>query len=291
MNYICIDIGGTSIKYGVLDKNGVIFLEGKIPTRVTETENKILEDVKKLIEDILNEYPNYKIEGVCVSSAGVVDSNEGKIAFSGPTIPKYTGTEIKKEIEKKFNLRCEVENDVNCAGLGEYWMGAGKNSKSMVCLTVGTGIGGSVILDGKLWNGIGFTAGEIGYMNVNGKYIQDIASTKYLVELVEKQKKVSLNGVEIFELAKKGDKVCIDGIDEILENLSIGIVNIIYLLNPEIIVIGGGIAEQKEYLHQKIIDKVNEKLISDNFRKTKIELAQKGNNAGLLGALYYFLGK
>lgn len=67
--------------------------------------------------------------------------------------------------------------------------------------------------------------------------------------------------------------------------------NIIYLLNPEIIVIGGGIAEQKEYLHQKIIDKVNEKLISDNFRKTKIELAQKGNNAGLLGALYYFLGK
>ena len=166
--YICIDIGGTSIKYGVLDGTGEIFINGSITTKVTQTENFILLDLKKLIKDILEQYVTYDIKGICVSSAGVVNPEKGEIVYSGPTIPGYTGTKIKEEIEKEFGIRCEVENDVNCAGLGEYWKGAGKGSKSMVCMTIGTGIGGSVILDGKLLNGIGYTAGEIGYMDVNG---------------------------------------------------------------------------------------------------------------------------
>lgn len=296
MYYICIDVGGTSIKYGVLDKKGEIFLEGKIKTKITENDNSILEDIKNIVRDIKKEYPEHQISGVCVSTAGVVDSEQGKVIFAGPTIPNYTGTEIKKEVEKEFGLRCEAENDVNCAALGEYWLGAGKSRNSMVCVTIGTGIGGAVILDGKLLNGAGYTAGEIGYMNVNGKCIQDIASTRTLVNNVRERKKEKgvlgeLNGFEIFELAKKGDDICADAIDEILENLSVGLANIIYLLNPEVIVIGGGIAEQKEYLKERITAKVNEKLISDNFRKTKIEMASKGNNAGLCGALYHFLEK
>ena len=186
---------------------------------------------------------------------------------------------------------------MNCAGLGEYWRGAGKGSKSMVCLTIGTGIGGSVILDGKLLNGIGYTAGEIGYMDVNGSYIQNIASSKYLVEKVQKEKREkegitdAITGVDIFELAKKGDEICIAAINEIISNLSVGIRNIMYLLNPEVIVIGGGITAQKEYLEEKIRKEVNDGMISDMFRKTRIELAQQGNQAGLLCALYNFLNK
>ena len=297
MYYICIDIGGTSIKYGVLSEKGEIFIDGTVSTKVTEKENFILSDVKKLIRNILDEYGNYEIKGICVSTAGVVNPEKGEIAYAGPTIPKYTGTKIKEELEKEFSISCEVENDVNCAGLGEYWKGAGKGSKSMVCLTIGTGIGGSVILDGKLLNGIGYTAGEIGYMDVNGSYIQNIASSKYLVEKVQKEKEEkegitdAITGVDIFELAKKGDEICIAGINEIISNLAVGVRNIIYLLNPEVIVIGGGITAQKEYLEEKIRNEVNDGMISDMFRKTRIELAQQGNQAGLLGALYNFLNK
>ena len=297
MYYICIDIGGTSIKYGVLSEKGEIFIDGTVSTKVTEKENFILSDVKKLIRNILDEYRNYEIKGICVSTAGVVNPEKGEIAYAGPTIPKYTGTKIKEELEKEFSISCEVENDVNCAGLGEYWKGAGKGSKSMVCLTIGTGIGGSVILDGKLLNGIGYTAGEIGYMDVNGNYIQNIASSRYLVEKVQKEKVEregitdTITGVDIFELAKRGDEICIAGIDEIISNLAVGVRNIIYLLNPEVIVIGGGITAQKEYLEEKIRNEVNDGMISDMFRKTRIELAQQGNQAGLLGALYNFLNK
>ena len=297
MYYICIDIGGTSIKYGVLSDEGEIFIDGTVSTKVTEKENFILSDVKKLIRNILDEYRNYEIKGICVSTAGVVNPEKGEIAYAGPTIPKYTGTKIKEELEKEFSISCEVENDVNCAGLGEYWKGAGKGSKSMVCLTIGTGIGGSVILDGKLLNGIGYTAGEIGYMDVNGSYIQNIASSRYLVEKVQKEKVEkegitdAITGVDIFELAKKGDEICIAGINEIISNLAVGVRNIIYLLNPEVIVIGGGITAQKEYLEEKIRKEVNDGMISDMFRKTRIELAQQGNQAGLLGALYNFLNK
>ena len=297
MYYICIDIGGTSIKYGVLSDEGEIFIDGTVSTKVTEKENFILSDVKKLVRNILDEYRNYEIKGICVSTAGVVNPEKGEIAYAGPTIPKYTGTKIKEELEKEFSISCEVENDVNCAGLGEYWKGAGKGSKSMVCLTIGTGIGGSVILDGKLLNGIGYTAGEIGYMDVNGSYIQNIASSRYLVEKVQKEKVEkegitdAITGVDIFELAKKGDEICIAGINEIISNLAVGVRNIIYLLNPEVIVIGGGITAQKEYLEEKIRNEVNDGMISDMFRKTRIELAQQGNQAGLLGALYNFLNK
>ena len=297
MYYICIDIGGTSIKYGVLSEKGEIFIDGTVSTKVTEKENFILSDVKKLIRNILDEYGNYEIKGICVSTAGVVNPEKGQIAYAGPTIPKYTGTKIKEELEKEFSISCEVENDVNCAGLGEYWKGAGKGSKSMVCLTIGTGIGGSVILDGKLLNGIGYTAGEIGYMDVNGSYIQNIASSKYLVEKVQKEKEEkegitdAITGIDIFELAKKGDEICIAGINKIISNLAVGVRNIIYLLNPEVIVIGGGITAQKEYLEEKIRKEVNDGMISDMFRKTRIELAQQGNQAGILGALYNFLNK
>ena len=297
MYYICIDIGGTSIKYGVLSEKGEIFIDGTVSTKVTEKENFILSDVKKLIRNILDEYRNYEIKGICVSTAGVVNPEKGEIAYAGPTIPKYTGTKIKEELEKEFSISCEVENDVNCAGLGEYWRGAGQGSKSMVCLTIGTGIGGSVILDGKLLNGIGYTAGEIGYMDVNGNYIQNIASSKYLVEKVQKEKVEkegitdTITGVDIFELAKRGDEICIAGINEIISNLAVGVRNIIYLMNPEVIVIGGGITAQKEYLEEKIRKEVNDGMISDMFRKTRIELAQQRNQAGLLGALYNFLNK
>lgn len=304
MSYLCIDIGGTSIKYGLLEEeeNKIsIFEQDSIDTRVTLDKNYILEDIIELVEKFISKK---ELKGVCVSSAGIIDSNKGEVVFAGPTIPKYTGTKIKETIEKKFSVRCEVENDVNCAGLGEYWYGVGKGSSSMVCLTIGTGIGGSIILNGKLLNGYGFTAGEVGYTIVDNEHIQNIASTTSLIKRVYNRKNEigektvitgenidELNGYIIFEAAKKGDITCIEGIDYLVDKLSIVLQNIIYLLNPEIIVIGGGIAKQKEYLEEKIKNSVYSKLAGDIFKKTKISLAESANNAGMIGAFYHFKNK
>lgn len=209
-------------------------------------------------------------------------------------IPEYTGMEIKREVEKEFNIRCEVENDVNCAGLGETWLGAGKNAKSSVCLTVGTGIGGCVILDNKLIHGFSNSAGEIGYMNINGKSLQDLASTSSLVRKVAKIKNISqhdINGKIIFDMAKNNDKDCLNEIDNMVKSLAIGIANICYLINPEVLILGGGIMAQEEFLKPRIDKALKEILVPRIYENTKIEFAKRQNDAGMIGALYNFLSQ
>ena len=132
--YICIDIGGTAIKHSVIKENGEIITMSQIDTEASKGGLSILEKAKNIIRNYITEH---KVEGICVSTAGMVDPKEGKIVYASSLIPNYTGVEIKKELEKEFDIPCEVENDVNCAGLGEYWLGAAKDSHSCVCLTSG----------------------------------------------------------------------------------------------------------------------------------------------------------
>lgn len=292
-NFICIDIGGTSIKYGILDENGKIINKDSMDTEALKKGGVgILEKIKFIIKKYIKDY---KIEGVCISTAGMVDPKEGKILFAlEHLIPGYTGVEIKKEVEKEFNIRCEVENDVNCAGLGETWIGAGKGSSSSACITIGTGIGGCVILNNNLVPGFSNSAGEIGYMNVNGENFQDIASTNSLIKKVAKIKNIDIediNGKIIFEMAKNKDEDCLKEIDYMIKSLAIGIANICYVINPEIVILGGGIMAQEEFLKPKLKRALKETLTERVYNNTKIEFAKRQNDAGMIGALYNFLNK
>ena len=282
--FLCIDIGGTSIKYAIFNKEGEkqskVF---KTPTIKDEFSNKILQTVLNLVGEFKNE-----ILGVAISSAGVV-SAEGSIAYAGYTIPGYTGTEIKKEVEKNYNIPCYVENDVNCACLGEVWKGSAKNANSVVMLTVGTGVGGAVYLNNKLWTGINYTAGEIGYMYIQGKYFQDLASTTALLENYEKRTQEKINGELLFERAKSGDFNAVESLNEQISYLAEGLVNICYLMNPEKIVLGGGIMAQKEFIMPILENYLENKIVDKRFLTTKIEAAKLDNDAGMLGALYHFL--
>ena len=260
----------------------------QIDTEASKGGLSILEKAKNIIRNYITEH---KVEGICVSTAGMVDPKEGKIVYASSLIPNYTGVEIKKELEKEFDIPCEVENDVNCAGLGEYWLGAAKDSHSCVCLTIGTGIGGCVIINGKVIHGFSNSAGEVGYMLINGCAFQDIAATSKLVEKVAIRKnlsKDSINGKIIFDLAKKGDVDCIEEIDNLVDNLALGISYIVYVINPEVVVLGGGIMAQKDYLKERINKALKEKLIERVYKNVKIEFAENQNNAGMLGALYNF---
>lgn len=285
-NYLCIDIGGTAIKYGLYNRAGQ-----KVTSFASDqTNNAIAEqNISNTLRKKIRELKHLGLAGVCISSAGVVDPEAGKIIYSGYTIPNYTGTALKEMVETEFQLPCEVENDVNAACLGEYWQGALKGTTSGICLTVGTGVGGALLIDGQIFHGAGYTAGEIGYMTINGARFQDIAATSALVQRVRMRKGLPLDGKEIFHLAEAGDPICIEEIEVLIQSLTTGLVNIIYLLNPERIVLGGAIMAQEAYLKPRIQKAMDLKIQDDQFKQTELHFAQLKNDAGMVGALYNFI--
>lgn len=231
------------------------------------------------------------LAGICISTAGMVDEIKGEIIHAGPQIPEYKGTKWKEEIERTFSIPCEVENDVKCAGLGEYSFGSGKGAGSMLCLTIGTGIGGSFILNGEVYHGTSHSAMEIGYMQIPGGMFQRMASTSALVKRVASRKGEAeelWNGKRIFEEVAKEDKICLEELDRLCDALSIGLSNLCYAFNPECIVLGGGIMEQKEILLPKIWGHLQEHLVPIVAENTRLLAASLGNRAGLLGAYVHF---
>ena len=172
--YVSIDIGGTDIKYALMSENAEIIEKYKMKTEASKGGKAVLEKVINIVKDFQKKE---EISGVAISTAGMVDIEKGEI-FYLLTIPDYIGINFKKEIEENLNLPCVVENDVNCAGLAEYISGASKDSKIAVMIAVGTGIGGCIIINGEMLHGFSNSAGEVAYMNIDGKNFQDIASTR-----------------------------------------------------------------------------------------------------------------
>lgn len=287
--YICIDIGGTSIKHGVVREDGTFAVTGEMPTQAMEYGGPgIMEKSKKIVEVYREEY---QPEGICISTAGMVDCEKGKITYAAPLIPNYTGTEIKKTLEDLYGIPCEVENDVNCAGLAEHFAGASKGSSISLCLTIGTGIGGAIIIDGKVFHGFSGSGCEVGYMHLPGGEFQDLGASSILVKKTAEYKRIdpaSINGKYVFEQAKQGDSDCIRAIQEMCEVLGMGIANICYVVNPEVVVLGGGIMAQKEYLKDILRESLDKYLIPSVARHTRLEFAQNQNQAGMLGAYYHF---
>ena len=314
--YFALDIGGTKTKYALLGEKGEILSTYEKDTEAQRGGSFILENVKGEIRRVLAELKGNPMEGaqadtkgdakaertteaktepllfgICISTAGMVDEIKGEIIHAGPQIPEYKGTKWKEEIERTFSIPCEVENDVKCAGLGEYSFGSGKGTSSMLCLTIGTGIGGSFILNGEVYHGTSHSAMEIGYMQIPGGMFQRMASTSALVKRVASRKgepEELWNGKRIFEEVAKEDKICLEELDRLCDALSIGLSNLCYAFNPECIVLGGGIMEQKDILLPKIWGHLQEHLVPIVAENTRLLAASLGNRAGLLGDYVHF---
>lgn len=285
---LSFDIGGTSIKYGVVTDKGEILWKDEIATDAKKGGISVVNKVKNKIREIIE---NEDIIGIGISTAGIVDNKNGKILYASEAIPNYIGIDIKSEIEKEFGIKTVVENDVNCFGLAEIWLGNVKDKENIFCITIGTGVGGCAIINNKVLAGRGFSAGEIGYMKVMGEKLNISGSTSGLVNRVSARKGniVGLNGKDIFILAEQGDKICIEEIERLAEAVAQGIINIIYVMNPEVIIIGGGIINQNNYLIPKIREKVNvmvEPYMSDNI---EIKASYFRNDGGIIGATYKYI--
>lgn len=252
--YICIDIGGTAIKYGVVQSGEIPEIIRTDSCKTPENGTKILQKVFDIIEALKRNCG--QTEAVCISSAGIVNSEEGCILEANDDlIPGYTGTKIADRVKEKFGTPCFVENDVNCAAMAEYYAGAAKGYHSMLMLTIGTGIGGAFIAGGKLLKGHTYSACEVGYMNMEEGTFEEIAATSALVARTAKRLHKTadaISGKWIFEQAQDGNEVCIEEIDRMCDILAKGISNICYVLNPEIVLLGGGISAQTDWLKPRI---------------------------------------
>lgn len=287
MEVLAIDIGGTMIKYGLVSSNGDILENFEIETEAA----KGLDNILNKIDMILNKYSKKKLIGIAVSATGQINGERGEIIGGNPIIPNWIGTNLVEILEKKYRLPSILENDVNCAALGEKWLGAGKNLKSFICLTIGTGIGGGIILNNELFTGENYIAGEFGHMLITKGEYEQFASTTALIRMAKERTEMNLNGKEIFELEKKGISVYEELIAEWIENIAEGLSNIVYIFNPSNIILGGGVTNQGTYLLDRIKEKLNQKL-SPMFKENLVlNFAELGNNSGMLGATYLLLKK
>lgn len=286
MRILAFDIGGTEIKYAVCDENFNLTQKNSVPTNAHEGGRRIIDRVVEIAKSFDN------IDRIGISTAGQVDSIKGEIIFATDSIPGYTGTKIKEIVEAATGIPVAVENDVNSAAVGEAVFGAAKGQKNFVCLTYGTGIGGAIYLNGKLFTGSSFSAGEFGHIitHANGKdctcggcgCYEAYASASALVKSVNDNLGTSMNGKDIFNNFDNPEiRSVIDGwIDEIVT----GLISIIYIFNPALIILGGGIMNEA-YITEEINIKLQRRLMP-SFRNVRAVKALMGNDANKLGAAY-----
>lgn len=289
--YAVIDIGGTAIKYGCATEEGRFLEKGSCPTRAEEGD--IPSTVIAIVRDLAG---RHDLSGVAIDTAGIVRPGaDGEIVFAGEaTFPGYSGTKLGRVVREAVHLPVLVENDVNAAALGESWLGAARGSSSAFMMTVGTNLGGCFVQQGRIWHGASFSAGEIGYLRLHNekRILEEVASTRALIHEAAFSHNMSpseLTGEMVFAWAREGDEEVLSSIEELADNLGEGLAAVCCLLNPEVIVLGGGVMAQSDFLGP-LLERRFEQLVMPAMRaKTHLAFAALGNDAGMLGALYALL--
>lgn len=284
MNVVVLDIGGTSIKSGLL-------VDGKlcdVRERPTDAKKGGLHVVEKA-KEIIRGYSMF--ERIGISTAGQVDSEKGRIRYANENIPGYTGMDIRGILEEAFNVPVAVENDVNAAAIGEANFGAGQDYNDFLCLTYGTGVGGAIVLNKKVYTGSMFSAGEFGGIVVHGSVrntkedmfsgcYERYASTTALVRKAMESDKTLNNGRKIFERIGEDNVKII--VDKWIGEIALGLTSLVHIFNPPCIVLGGGIMKQK-YILEKLNHLLYDNIMS-SFHNVILKQAELGNTAGLWGA-------
>lgn len=285
MKIIALDIGGTAVKSGLVD-NGVLKEHRETPTPAAEGGQAVVALAKKLIAAYLPE----GADGIGISTAGVVDSKSGSILFAEDCIRGYTGIQVKALLEDAFSLPTAVENDLNAAAVGEAAFGAGKGCKSLLCVGFGTNVGGAAVLDGRLYTGSHFGAGEFGHMITHAGGLpcgcgqrgcfERYASASALVRQAQRLDPSLNSGRAIFRRLKEPQVKAV--VDSWLREIVYGLASLIHLWDPDCLALCGGVMQQSYPVEQ--LKALVPKSVMPAYRSVSIQAAQLGNQAGLLGA-------
>ena len=291
MAILSFDIGGSSVKYAVIEKTGKILAKGK---KTTPQEK---EEFFRLIENVAASYRRaYTIEGAGFSFPGAVDDVSGVIGGSS-ALPYIHDFPIRQELERRLSLPAALENDANCAALGESWLGVGKEHEDLVFLVIGTGIGGAVVKGKRIHHGKHLHGGEFGYMvsDASHRILSETGSTRVLAERVADAKglpREEMDGRKAFALANAGDADALQAVSAMYEALAMAIYNLQYAIDPEIFVLGGAVSERPGFAEEigKRVDVILKDVGVARIRPV-IRPAQFGNDANLLGAVRALLNK
>lgn len=292
--FLSFDVGGTKTKYSLVNESGEILESGSFSTK--DNKEIIFSNVKNIVEEFKNK--NYSIDGLAFSMPGVIDVKNGHMITGGALRDLYDFP-FKEKLEQYIGIPVELENDVNCVALAEKWQGNAKDCENFVCLTVGTGVGGAIYIDGKMVRGTKYAAGEFGFMITDRRENYEEASLSMsgsvrggLIQTYARKKGINweeLNGEKIFELAGNGDKIALEVIDDFYTSLAYSVYNLSVSLNPEKILIGGEITRREDFI--KIIEDKVEIIKKDvcPLKMPIIERCKFLNDSGKIGAVYHFI--
>lgn len=310
--YIGIDLGGTNIVAGVVDENYNIISKASTKTNLPRPEKEIADDMAKVSVQAVKEagISMEQIEWVGIGTPGIANSEKGIIEYSCNL--GFNNTPMVEYIKKSIDKPVFIENDANAAAYGEYVAGAAKGAKNAVCITLGTGVGGGIIIDGKIYSGSNFAGAEIGHtvIEVDGPQcacgrkgcVEVFSSATGLIRMTKEameadkdsvmhkitaERKGKVTARTSFDAMRMGDKTAKAVVDKYIKYLAAGITNTINIFQPDILCIGGGVCNEGDPLLLPVKELVKQEVYTKNSPKnTEIVIAKLGNDAGIIGAAF-----
>lgn len=302
-NVIGIDLGGTAIKYALVDKGGKALYEGILPSKADESAEKIIEQLKVAIDDTLrySRENNLEVYGLGIGSPGIIDTISGTVMGGAENLKGWEQVPLARLLREAYDLPIYVDNDANVMGLAEATFGAAKGCTDVIFLTIGTGVGGAMIINGKLYGGYRNRGGELGHFPLiaDGEdcacgsrgCFEQYASASALVRRYKKQLEKNnkpvpegVNGKYIVQQYHAGEPEAVFSLNENCDFIGHAIAGFVNIFSPQKVVIGGGLSEAGEFYMNKIREAANKYCMADCAFSTHIEPAVLGNKAGYLGA-------
>lgn len=304
---LAADLGGTHLRAATVDARGVIHERVKQQTPKAEKADEIVRAILAAARECESRTAarGARIRAISVVVPGTVQVESG-IVTKAPNVPCLDGFRLAAALTSELQWPALLENDANAAGVGEMWQGAGREHRTIICVTLGTGVGGGLILDGKLWRGADGAAGEIGHIGVepfgvacpcgSRGCLEVYASATAIVRMTREasprypnsplHKSEYLTAEKVYESGLAGDEMALEVFRRMGVYLGIGLASLINVLNPEAIVIGGGVAAGWDLFIGHVREQVAERAFPIPARRATIIRAERGDDAGLLGAAY-----
>lgn len=309
MAYIGIDIGGTQVKFGLVSQDGSVSNTIAFDVAFDGYETPIIVTVKEKLVWYMNEHhlTEADIQGIGISATGQIDVVNGVVIGSAGHIKNWEGCKIKDEIKTVYAGPVSVMNDANCAALAEQWVGGAKGASDAIVVTIGTGVGGGIIVDSKILCGARGIGGEIGHIIIRNNGVkcscgnrgcyEQYGSMTALVKTVKRAVKKgdipaelfegkAINGRTIFENLSKNEDLS-KMVDKWIGYIADGIVSLVHTFNPQVVLLSGGVSAQKELFIAPLREEVLQRTMPECARYLRVDAAEMGNNAGLVGAVYY----
>lgn len=292
---IGIDVGGTNIKVGLVDPKGVIRARLFLPTKkYVRSKQKLIEAIIFGCYEIIKKSGLKKslVVGIGIGLPGLINTEKG-LVYSLTNIPGWKNVPLKKIIESKLKIPTFIDNDVNVITLAEWKYGAGRKMRNMICITIGTGLGGGLIINNALYRGEGFAAGEVGHIPLNEKgkacqcggwgCLETYAGNRYLNGEARKEFHSNIVLEDVTQKAQKGNKAAIRFWKQVGEHIGNGLTGVVNVLNPRCIVIGGGISNAPQDMFRSIDKVIKKRAMHVQGKMVWICKSKLGNDAGIIG--------